>query len=467
MIPKSLNSSISEVLWNYSSENALNFKTKTEPKSSSAVVSTPEAQPSSSQEAHVPNEQVVSENIQTSSNDRAAKTEIPTDRSSWFANLPRNFDLSRISHHVFYRNEPAHVTPHIEQLATQAQTTFSVADHYVETHVILPMYKQQIADMLLHSAIAKSAYRGHDDLMLSAERLLKNNSTLERTTWQPIELPEGLEQRLHLEKLDENRYLHNDSHLVVLFLINQEQKKIVISFGGTSSGKNTGRLIYRLVSNASTTFNQWKRNFHSAGFHLLKEDVPDCYVKAAEIAEKIQQFISEEPRYAGYKLTMTGHSKGGAEAAYATLKHPTIPAYCFATPPLGKRVLGTIPPANIVLAKENIHHFFVKHDVIPSINSTLKPILETSHVGKGHWLPAPGHIVSGPFFALWAHVSFHECITNHADLHFHNATDPVVQLEIDPNEEEETDSTVQNERAVINEDNFDAQLFKMQARYLG
>jgi hypothetical protein len=220
--------------------------------------------------------------------------------------------------------------------------------------------------------------------------------------------------------------------------------------------------MYRLISNTMTTLLQWKRNFHSAGLHWLNEDVPDCYIKAAEIAEQTQKLIAEDPRYAGYTLTMTGHSKGGAEAAYATLNHPSIPAFCFATPPLGNRLIKTIRPENIALAKENIHHYFVKHDVVPSLVKIPKYFWNISHIGKGRWLPAPAHIVSGPLIYFLAHMSFHECITDHTEEHFHKATDPVVKTEDDNNTDINSDDTNQ----IMNDAYLEAKLFKVQVNYL-
>jgi len=371
----------------------------------------------------------------------SSDSSVSSRRSSWMRLLPGNFDVSRIFRGDEEARERKQRTYKSDRLpdappASSVAASLPVAtpnapprrragSYYREAGEHPPLPRVRIEEMLVHSAVANSAYYDFRLEMLRAERIVKNNPALVQTAWKLFDLPVGMQKALGLERFPDGRWHHRRSHLVALILRNDESKQIVIAFGGTSAGRNTGKLVYRILRNPLTTFHQWRRNLHSIGLPVHRPAVPDCYVKAAEIARSVRRYLDNDWSnfYADYTLSLAGHSKGGAEAEYAALMNPSLRAVCFSTPPLGKRVLASVPETNLAQASDNILHYFVRHDVVPGISSALKRVLVTSHVGTGKWIPAPEDVVAGPLYLLWAHDLFHDCVLDYASRHLPGETD--------------------------------------------
>ena len=62
------------------------------------------------------------------------------------------------------------------------------------------------------------------------------------------------------------------------------------------------------------------------------------------MTQKVQSLMAADPKYKDYTFSVSGHSKGGGEAAYAALsqKEP-VHAICFSSAELGRKLRESIP----------------------------------------------------------------------------------------------------------------------------
>ena len=165
--------------------------------------------------------------------------------------------------------------------------------------------------------------------------------------------------------------------------------EVRLVFGGTTSGKNAGGMEKRSLLNGGFTLKQWVANAKNA----VLGKVPDSFTQAKNLTTQVQNMMANDPRYEGYKLTLSGHSKGGAEASYAALTRiPPIEATCFSSAELGQEARANIPRENKEKADSFVRHYKIKGDPIPNVGLLNKHL---AHVGAVTTLPSK-NILQGP-----------------------------------------------------------------------
>ncbi|WP_263078885.1 hypothetical protein [Endozoicomonas sp. Mp262] len=158
--------------------------------------------------------------------------------------------------------------------------------------------------------------------------------------------------------------------------------EIRVVFGGTTSGEHTGGLGKRSLLNGAFSLRQWIANAKNA----LLGQTPDSYRQAAEITQHVQNMIKTDPRYTGFELKVSGHSKGGGEAEYAALcLEDPVEAICFSSAELGKAMRGDISEERKATAARYVTHYKIKGDPVPNLGNIAG---ELGHLGKVVTLPA-------------------------------------------------------------------------------
>jgi hypothetical protein len=286
----------------------------------------------------------------------------------------------------------------------------SVLDHYFQVNEELPL-GAELEKMLVHAALAQTVYA--DDLQ---HNLGESQSLVTKTLpedWESMKIPGPLHGLFmdvcpKLKVLEDGRLCDPDSGLVMQMFENQKTRQVALAFGGTSAGEGKGPLTTRLLSNPWMTARQWRTNLSNAtGISVVGGAVPDSFNRAASLAGLIEQFLNSGGDAGDWTVSLTGHSKGAAEAEYAALMNG-LPAVCFGTPQLGKRVLETASAAQLEAGMRNIQHYFVEGDLAPKAGDLVAPILgrRQAHVGSGYWMKPASEVGSGPLKPLWCHDSF-------------------------------------------------------------
>lgn len=210
------------------------------------------------------------------------------------------------------------------------------------------------------------------------------------------DLPEGYEvddavavkaaSEMGIERKNIENYrgavVDSKSGLTAVIVINKIDKEIVVIFGGTTSGKKVGENLMkrsRPGMNFMTTLSQWGANFR-AGLGIE----PKSYGQAAELLASVQ-------RQTAGKCTVraVGHSKGGGEAMYASMKQATpvkVSAFCPAH--LSNGLINKIPEENRELATNLIDSYSPYGDPVSALRGKLP---DTPGIGNGyHFNGIPG-----------------------------------------------------------------------------
>lgn len=173
--------------------------------------------------------------------------------------------------------------------------------------------------------------------------------------------------------------IDHKSGLTATVLVNPKTQDVVVSFGGTSSGKKVGEtLMERSVpgKNVMTSLSQWGTNF-KAGLG----GVPQSYKQASELVSRIMDKVQTMPEYAGFTVRTVGHSKGGGEAMFAALRQDTpVQATTFCPSHLSDGLLKHIPDENLARSKDLVQSFSPFGDPVSALRGTLPGI---TGVGQG------------------------------------------------------------------------------------
>jgi hypothetical protein len=146
------------------------------------------------------------------------------------------------------------------------------------------------------------------------------------------------------------------SGLLATVLVNPTTQEVVLSFGGTSSGKKIGGDVAARAAigkNFMTTMSQWGANLHAG-----MGGVPRSYEQAGDLAGKLQERMASTPGMENFTVRTVGHSKGGGEAMYAALmqKEP-LQATTFCPSHLSQGLINRLPEGNAAKAKELVQSF--------------------------------------------------------------------------------------------------------------
>ncbi|HVK94992.1 MAG TPA: hypothetical protein VM571_09725 [Noviherbaspirillum sp.] len=293
----------------------------------------------------------------------------------------------------------------------------SLFDYHVtldESHSLSPA---ELDNMLTHAALAHTVYAGvlENNLEKAGPLLVKTLPESFVSMTMPPDVKASFEKTCpRLQHLGDGRFCDPDSGLVGQLFVNESKKEATIAFGGTTAGPQKGSLAERMQSNAWITARQWRANISSAsGLTIVGDAVPDSYSRAAELAGLMKNFAASKGP--GWKVSLTGHSKGGAEAEYAALKNE-LTAVCFGTPELGKTVLAAASQSQLIAGARNIRHYFVKGDLAPQIGSLVSPLLgrRQAHVGTSFSMSPDPAVGNGILKSLWCHDLFYESALHEA-----------------------------------------------------
>lgn len=197
------------------------------------------------------------------------------------------------------------------------------------------------------------------------------------------------------------------SGLTAYLFTNESTREARIVFGGTTSGEKAGDLNTRTLGNLATTAKQWLANIKN-----VFSRTPDSYKEAAKLVSDLKDQLP-----AGYALSVSGHSKGGGESAYAAMMlgaktGEPVKSINFSSAELGAKLKqniaselakGGIQPDAIAgkfeeLGKE-ILHIKIKGDPVPNMHKFFGSI---SHIGRTLTLPNDNKSVAH----LSEHVDF-------------------------------------------------------------
>jgi hypothetical protein len=274
--------------------------------------------------------------------------------------------------------------------------------------------------MVEHAALAHTVYAGELQENLGQAKAFLANASPE--AWKPTRISDELMSHLReacpgIRQLDDGRLCDMRSGLMMQIFENEKTQSLTLAFGGTSAGNQKGPLVSRLLWNPLITARQWSANISSAtGISMVDGPVPDSYIKAARLAAVVEQHVNGGDAKEKWHISLTGHSKGGAEAEYAALTN-RLPAVCFSTPELSRTLLKTLSTQQLEAGRENIRHYFVEGDVAPQISSIVGNVVEPwqAHVGRCFWMEPTPEVGNGPLKWLWCHDLFFKSVLHEAE----------------------------------------------------
>ena len=172
----------------------------------------------------------------------------------------------------------------------------------------------------------------------------------------------------------------SDRHtgLVIYMLNNSATKEVRLIFGHTTSGNYTSSMhlipsVARTITNIPITNKQWVANFQNALF----DKTPQSYRQAEHLVGKLLELMQQPNNLNGYTLSLSGHSKGGGEAAYAAAMNGGLRANCFGSAEWGKGPVQDIvkryinQPDALEKAVEQINHYRVEGDPVPVLSKKI------------------------------------------------------------------------------------------------
>jgi hypothetical protein len=170
------------------------------------------------------------------------------------------------------------------------------------------------------------------------------------------------------------------SGLTATVIVNANDKTIVVSFGGTTSGKKVGEDLMkrsRPGMNFMTTLSQWGANvMASLGM------VPKSYKQAVQLVRKVQDEVNASGNYQGYSVRTLGHSKGGGEAMYASMmQNKPLPVTAMCPSHLSKGLIKNIPVKNLGQATTLINSYSPFGDPVSAIRGKMPDV---PGIGNGY-----------------------------------------------------------------------------------
>jgi hypothetical protein len=215
----------------------------------------------------------------------------------------------------------------------------------------------------------------------------------------------------HLRVPDQSRVqshfgviVDGDTGLVVTVLANPKTKEVVAAFGGTTSGRtvrgNTSLAGDAFVDLPIVT-RQWLANAQS-----VFGSVPRSYKLARDVLQHLQNELVKPP-WAGFVLRTVGHSKGGAEAAYAALSlQEPVCASVFGPNHLSAGLVASLPRDNVARAPELVKSYSVETDMVPQLHR---------YLGGGHHAVGTEHFYPPDTTKGASYLHVHVCYVDHLE----------------------------------------------------
>lgn len=174
------------------------------------------------------------------------------------------------------------------------------------------------------------------------------------------------------------RLIDRHTGLAVYMLSNSANKEVRLIFGHTTSGAYTSSMhlipsIARTIANIPITNRQWLANFQNALF----DKTPQSYQQAKHLVGELLELMQQPNNLNGYTLSLSGHSKGGGEAAYAAAMNGGLKAYCFGSAEWGQGPVQDIvkhyinQPDALEKALDKINHYRIEGDPIPVLSKKI------------------------------------------------------------------------------------------------
>lgn len=184
---------------------------------------------------------------------------------------------------------------------------------------------------------------------------------------------------------DFGTFVDAKSGLTVSVLHNPDANEVVLSFGGTTSGKATGDDLFarsKPGNNFMSTVRQWGANL-LAGLGV----VPKSYKQAAQFTQGILAMLPQAGLPDGTQVRTIGHSKGGGEAMFAALSQEK-PLSCTAFCPshLQQGLIDRLPADNVARAPELVTSISPYGDPVSALRGTMPFI---SGLGTGIHFQSP------------------------------------------------------------------------------
>lgn len=289
----------------------------------------------------------------------------------------------------------------------------------------------QLREIGVYAALAEYPYQ------LDLKKLsttVKCADPEQRSAWTPLdsETAEAIAAKSGLT-YDGRGFSDGNGGMKAYIFVDETNGKATLVFGGTSSTSIGGGSynLRRLFWGARDQFNQWWANFQS----VFGSQAPQSFKDAENLLRVARDQLS------GYEWSTCGHSKGGAEAAFAAAMNSSstskVNAICFCAPPFGATLMNELLKAYPErgelsrYAKENIRHIKVEGDPVPALDC----VVNAAHIGTAYTFPATE--LSGPplvqraagyvsaAIGLLRHVDFVNQITKTVLAATENRTDEV------------------------------------------
>ncbi|MDP0561450.1 MAG: hypothetical protein QS721_03585 [Candidatus Endonucleobacter sp. (ex Gigantidas childressi)] len=256
-----------------------------------------------------------------------------------------------------------------------------------------PTEQQAKIQLGISAELANYPYSRSLDAIAYASNKLDPKKSTPIPSWhlaKPLALQAG--KGANLSTSGSEAFIYNKKSGLTAYVFQNNKTKppeIRIIFGGTSTGKHVGGLITRTIRNSGSSLKQWVAN----GINALRGRVPRSYKDAKKLTETVQKIMQNDSMYKNFKLSVSGHSKGGGEASFAaiSLKEP-VEAICFSSAELGKDMHNILSDKQKRNAHTHVTHYKIKGDIIPNIGKALT----VGHIGKVVTIPHDNTPLSSP-----------------------------------------------------------------------
>ena len=155
---------------------------------------------------------------------------------------------------------------------------------------------------------------------------------------------------------------------------NNKDNTLTLSFGGTRSGADIHLFEKQAQTIKKRRFNLTWPQIKADIRNFVGWNIPTVYRQALTVTEAIMEMASRE----GMPVSLTGHSLGGAMAAYSAAKFG-LRARTFSPAALGKKTLADLTEQQKTDANNLIHNYMVTNDPV-----------------NNHWLSNPFRMIASP-----------------------------------------------------------------------
>lgn len=276
-----------------------------------------------------------------------------------------------------------------------------------------PLTLNEISEVAVHAAFATTQYnRTVEENLAPLKAIFSMSFNPSHLFWMSMPIPPEVLEKYretcpNAEVLEDDRIHVPDSRMTGQIFANSEAERIVIALGGTFTGPAKGTFPELFKQNHSRR--QFRANLSTAtGVYFVGSPVPDSTLHATELTRLLKDFFSSSPQYANWKISLTGHSKGGVEVEYSGAKNK-LQVICFGTPALGWKVRETLSAEEKEWADRNTLHCWIKGDPVST------PRLWQSHLGVGFTIEPTKQVGNGWLRPFKCHSLFYRSVLEYGN----------------------------------------------------